>query len=105
VFVNIKVSGIALGSGGQRKNYLFNWICFNAMEKFLQFQLSGTDAIHWGDNAAQNMIYAGKLVGVFNGNHIPDILNHANNVGVSLWVGANVANIIIGNGKALFANF
>ena len=66
-------------------------------------QVGRTDAVHWRDDSAQDVIQAVKLGGGFNGQDIFQIFHDADGAGVPLRVGTDFAQVAVGDVVAFAA--
>lgn len=68
-------------------------------------QLIGANAIQRRNDASQNMVHPMELLGAFDGNYIPDVFHHTNQLLPAGRIAADIAEFAIGNILTAFAEF
>ena len=101
VLVDEEVGGVALYRGGQRQDDLLDTAGVHSVKELLDGKLLDANAVHRGNDAAQDVVNTLVLMRVLYGDDITDVLHHADDPRVALRVGADVAEVVIGDVVAL----
>ena len=73
-------------------------------DQLFDVELFGADAVQRRNDAAQYMVHAVILLGAFDGDHVPDIFDHAYGIVTAHAVAADIAEFVIGDVKTLLQN-
>ena len=100
--MNVQRCGFAFHTGAGGDDDLFN-IARQASEEFPDVDVSGANAVEWGEESMQNMVTATKLSGALNGQEPWHILHNTDDLIVATGVTAELARILFGEIEAVGA--
>ena len=92
---DVEVGGVTLHRGAERQDDLGDVAGRHALHQALDLQILRPDAVHGGDDAAQDMIDAVVLLRRLDGQHILDALHDAHRGVVALRRGADAAHVAV----------
>ena len=93
--IDIIVCGIAFHRGTKSKDDFLHTTFFDALHETFNLQIARTDAIHRTDNAAKYVIETTVLHRVLDSHHVLNVLDYADQTGVSRRIAADFASFII----------
>ena len=75
---------------------LFDFTFSDPLQQRVNGQFAGADAFEWVDEAAEHMVQPPELGRVLDGHHVADAFDHANEGAVAPFIGANLADWLVG---------
>ena len=90
---NVEVGGVALHRRAQGQDYLLHPTLTHALLQAIDLDVTGADAVHGRNEAAQHVVQAMVLVGVLDAHHVLDVLDDADGRGVTRGVAADGAHL------------
>ena len=86
---NVEVGGVALHRRAQGQDYLLHPTLTHALLQAIDLDVTGADAVHGRNEAAQHVVQAMVLVGVLDAHHVLDVLDDADGARVTRRVAAD----------------
>lgn len=96
-FEDVVAGGVAFDGGAEGEYHFADVPLFDAVHEGLDVEVGGSDAVHGGDDAAEDVVEPVVLGGGFDGEDVLDVFDHADGGGVAFGVGAYLAEVAVGD--------